>query len=168
MKKYLITPFILKTEEEKAIYLQYSLVDIKKNEKMKFYKTKPYSLKFYLENQTKIIKFFRKIFVLNDNIAEVYLKPVIRQHQNNYLYYERKNFWNNIKKLTFEQLFLEEKIVIDSIKKFDFYIKFGFRNIDIPKGVRIIFDTLKIEIYSTGEYSYIMEIDKKSELYNFF
>ena len=54
------------------------------------------------------------------------------------------------------------------MKDFSFYIKFGYRDKDISKGIKILFDKLKIKIESTGEYSYLITIYDNSELKEFF
>ncbi|EEY35306.1 hypothetical protein [Pseudoleptotrichia goodfellowii] len=165
MQKYIVTAFIPDSEEEKEEYLSWSLVNIQRDEKNKIFKRdrQKFTLNFYKENEKMMIKFFEKFFILNDCCAEVYLEPVNTGTKQIFLYNERKKFWNYMKKLSFEQLFLREKIMINNKKDFDFFIKLGYRS-DEKQCVKIIFENLDIKSESTGEYSYILFVDESSEL----
>lgn len=159
--RFIVTSFIPKNKEEKEEYLYWNMDDIPKN-------NPKFNLDFYKKNEKLMINFFKKLYILNNNYATVYLKPISRNHKYNYLYYERKNFWIKMKKLSFEQLFLNKEIKICNMKDFSFYIKFGYRDKDINQGIKILFDKLKIEIESTGEYSYLITVYDNSELKEFF
>lgn len=167
-RKYLVTAFFPKNQLEKEEYLLWSLNMIQEDEKEKCYERdrKKFTLKFYLNNEIKLIEFFKSLFYLNDNYIECYLKPVSTFSKYYFLKNERNTFWKYMKRLNFNQLFLKKKIEVKDIHSFIFYMKFGYRA--NQEDVTIIFKKLKIKIVSTGEYSYLMTIYNNSKLKEFF